>query len=129
MNRFADDSGSAIAEFVMVAGLLTLLALSVMQLAIALHVRNTMTDSAAEGARYGALADSSLAQAEARTADLITTAIGPDYAKSVRATIGTYRGYPAMTVTVTAPLPVFGLVGVDGLVEVAGHAAVEVVQR
>ena len=41
----------------MVGALLTVLTLSVMQLGLALHIRNTMQDAAAEGARYGALAD------------------------------------------------------------------------
>jgi len=41
----------------MVGALLTVLTLSVLQLGLALHIRNTVQDAAAEGARYGALAD------------------------------------------------------------------------
>ncbi|WP_414172598.1 TadE/TadG family type IV pilus assembly protein [Clavibacter tessellarius] len=44
-----DDRGSAPAEFVMVGALLVVLALSVVQLALALHVRTTVLDAAAEG--------------------------------------------------------------------------------
>ncbi|RIJ01598.1 pilus assembly protein, partial [Clavibacter nebraskensis] len=51
-----DDRGSAPAEFVMVGALLVVLALSVVQLALALHVRTTVLDAAAEGARTAALA-------------------------------------------------------------------------
>ena len=47
------------AEFTLVGVLLTVLALAVVQLALALHVRNTLLDAAAEGARYAALAGSS----------------------------------------------------------------------
>jgi hypothetical protein len=43
----AADAGSAVAEFVMVVSLLTVLTLSVMQLALALHIRNTVLDAAA----------------------------------------------------------------------------------
>ncbi|MDQ2661335.1 MAG: pilus assembly protein, partial [Actinomycetota bacterium] len=49
-----DERGSAVAEFTLVGILLTVLALAVVQLALALHVRNTMLDAAAEGARYAA---------------------------------------------------------------------------
>lgn len=123
--RFADDTGSAAAEFVMVAALLTVLTLSVMQLALALHVRNTVLDAAAEGARTVALADSGLGEGAERTRDLISTALGPGYAANVTAEFGEYLGHPAASVTVRTPLPLIGLAGLDGGLEVVGHAAVE----
>ncbi|BDZ44332.1 TadE/TadG family type IV pilus assembly protein [Naasia aerilata] len=49
MRPGAHDEGSAPVEFVLVGALLTLLVLSVLQLGLALHVRNTVTDAAAEG--------------------------------------------------------------------------------
>jgi len=119
------DRGSAVAEFVMVVALLTVLTLSVLQLAIALLVRNTLVDAAAEGARFGALADGSLEEGELRTAELIATAVGPQYARDVRATRGSYRGHPCLIVTVRAPLPLIGLFGPDRALEVAGHAGIE----
>jgi Flp pilus assembly protein TadG len=122
---FASDEGSAAAEFVMVGALLTVLTLSVMQLGLALHIRNTVTDAAAEGARFGALADNGLEDGVARTRDLITTALGPGYAADVTASYGTYLGHPAAVVTVRTPLPLIGLIGIDGGLEVEGHAAVE----
>jgi len=109
----------------MVSALLTVLTLSVIQLGLALLIRNTIVDAAAEGARFGALADSSPAEGAARTADLITAALGPSYAKDVSASGGSYLGHPALIVTVRAPLPLFGLIGVDGGLEVSGHASVE----
>jgi Flp pilus assembly protein TadG len=120
-----DDAGSAVAEFVMVAGLLTLLTLSVIQLALALHIRNTVIDAAAEGARYAALADSALPDGVARTRDLITVAIGAAYARDVTASYGSYLGHPSALVTVRTPLPLIGLVGIEDGLEVTGHAAVE----
>lgn len=120
-----DDTGSATAEFVMVGALLTIMTLSVLQLGLALHVRNTVIDAAAEGARFGALADNSLEDGVARTTDLITTALGPDYAADVSASYGSYLGHPASIVTVRTPLPLIGLVGIDDGLEVSGHAAVE----
>ncbi|MET0782884.1 MAG: TadE/TadG family type IV pilus assembly protein, partial [Leifsonia flava] len=66
-----DERGSAVVEFTLVSVLLTTLALAVVQLALALHVRNTVIDAAAEGARYAALADNTLADGEERTRMLI----------------------------------------------------------
>ena len=125
MVSLRDDRGSAVAEFVMVGALLTVMTLSVIQLGLALHIRNTVTDAAAEGARFGALADNSLADGIERTRDLVSTALGPGYAQDVRASYGSYLGHPAAIVTVRTPLPLIGLVGIEGGLEVSGHAAVE----
>ncbi|TFB80884.1 pilus assembly protein [Terrimesophilobacter mesophilus] len=130
IGRFAqDESGSAVAEFVMVGALLTVLTLSVIQLGLALLIRNTVLDAAAEGARFAALADNGLADGIERTKNLITVALGPGYARHVAAEYGTYLGHPAAIVTVEAPLPLIGLIGIDRALEVAGHAAVETLER
>jgi len=126
--RCRGDRGSAPAEFAMVGGLLTILTLSVMQLGLALHVRNTVLDAASEGARYAALADNDLADGVGRTRDLIATALGPDYARSVTAEYGTYLDAPASIVTVRTPLPLLGLIGITDGLEVSGHAAVETLE-
>jgi hypothetical protein len=119
------DDGSAVAEFAMVGAILTVLTVSVLQLALALHVRNTVLDSASEGARFAALADNSPADGILRCRTLITTAIGAGYATDIRASSGTWMGHPAVTITVRTTLPVIGLLGVGGALEVSGHAAIE----
>ncbi len=123
--RFGDERGSAAVEFTLVGVLLTLLTLAVVQLGLALHVRNTVLDAAAAGARFGALADNDPVDGVARTRELITAAIGADYATDVRVATGEWHGHPAVTVTVRTTLPVVGLLGVGGGLEVAGHAARE----
>ena len=123
--QLRDDRGSAVAEFVMVGALLTVLTLSVLQLGLALHIRNTVQDAAAEGARYGALADNTPTDGVRRTRELIDLAIGDDYAQNVTVHGGSWMGHPAVTITVRTRLPLFGLVGIDGVLEVSGHAAVE----
>ena len=41
------------ADFVLVSGLVSLLFLAVLQVGLALHIRNTLIACASEGARYG----------------------------------------------------------------------------
>lgn len=120
-----DERGAAVVEFTLVGMLLTILTLAVLQLGLALHVRNTVLDAAAEGARFGALADNAPADGVVRTRALITEAIGADYASEIAVGTGDWMGHPAVTVTVRATLPVVGLLGVGGALEVSGHAAIE----
>ncbi len=125
LRRLDDDRGSAPVEFVLVGTLLTAVILAVLQLAIALHVRTTLIDAAAEGARHAALADSSLPEGVDRTRELIATAVGEQYAGDVEASFGTFAEHPVVVVTVRAPLPVAGLFGPDRAMEVSGRAALE----
>ena len=67
------------------AGLLTLLATGVLQLAVVLHVRATLVDCASEGARLGALADRSPADGAARTRVRLTP--GTDDQEVLRAAL------------------------------------------
>lgn len=120
--------GSAVVEFILVGALLTVLTLSVLQLALVLHVRNTVLDAAAEGARTAALAGNDLGDGITRTRELIQAAIGLSYAGDVSAQHGEFLGHPSAIVTVRTPLPVMGLLGIENALEVHGHAAVEVVE-
>jgi len=109
----------------MVAALLTALALGVIQLALAMHVKNTLTDAAAEGARYAALADSSLSAGVERTRLLISTALSDGFAGDVSARTATLDGQAVVEVSASAPLPIVGLFGVAGGLDVRGHAPLE----
>lgn len=120
-----DEAGSAAVEFTLVGALLTVLTLAVLQLGLALHVRNTVHDAAAEGARFGALADNAPADGAARTATLIAEAVGERYAQDVAVSSGSWNGHPTVTVTVRTTLPLIGMIGIDGALEVSGHAPVE----
>jgi len=125
--NLTDDRGSATVEFTLVSILLVLLTLGVMQVALVLHVKNTVADAAAEGARWAALADSSLPAGVARTAELINTSVGPSYSGDVRARFLDWLGQPAVEVTVRTTLPALGLWVPAVPLEVSGHAAREVV--
>ncbi len=125
MRIWRDDRGSAPVESLLVLVLLVTLVIGILQLALALHVRNTVHDAAAEGARHAALADSSLASGIALTRELIVTALGDHYGQSISAKQSTFAGYPVIEVTVRAPLPLIGLFGVSDGLEVTGRAARE----
>jgi Flp pilus assembly protein TadG len=124
-HRLRRDDGSAAVEFVLVGVLLTALTLGVIQLAFALHVRNTLLDAAAEGARFAALAGNAPEDGADRTRQLITAAIGADYADGVSAGYTEYLGVAATQVTVAAPLPLVGPFGPPRSLEVTGHATAE----
>jgi hypothetical protein len=120
-----DESGSAVVEFVFVGALLTVLTLAVIQLGLALLVRNTVLDAAAEGARYASLADNTPSDGVQRTRELIDSAVGSTYSREITPSTGTYLGTPAVIITVKAPVPVIGLLGVTESLEVSGHAPIE----
>jgi len=120
-----DDRGSAPVEFVLVGTLLTVLTLAVVQLALGVYVRNVVHDAAVEGAYHAALADTSPAEGVERVRMVITRAVGDAYAQDIAVSEDVRDGYPVVRVTVVAPMPVIGLVGIPGAWEVTGHAPVE----
>jgi len=126
LTRRRRDSGSAIAEFVMVSGLVLVLGMGVFQLGVALYVRNTLISCASEGARLGARADATLGDGTRRTTDLIARGLSPSYAQGVTArTSTTAAGVAVVEVFVTAPFPVIGLLGPTGTMTVSGRAFLE----
>lgn len=116
------ERGAAVVDFALVAGLLALVFAGVVQLTLAVHVRNTLVDCAAEGARYAALADRTTDDGVARTRALIGASLADGYGDQVTAVEMDLRGLPVVEVRVTAPLPVVGLLGPGGTLTVTGHA-------
>jgi hypothetical protein len=119
------DDGSAIVDFALVGALVTVLFAAVLQVAIVQHVRNTLVDCAAEGARYAALAGHEPADGEVRTRMLIEQALSAAYAEDVTAVRTTIDGVDVVDVRVRSPLPFVGLVGPGGQLTVHGHALEE----
>ncbi|NUP75276.1 MAG: pilus assembly protein [Sinomonas sp.] len=119
------ERGSAPAEFVLVGCLLTALAVAIVQLTLVLHVRNTLVDAAASAARYGVLADRSAEDAQLRATDLITASLGAAYASDVSVEESRIGEIDVVEVRVRAPLPVVGLLGPGGILEVSGHAPLQ----
>jgi Flp pilus assembly protein TadG len=115
------EDGSAVVDFALVSVLLTLLFLAVVQVALVLHVRTTLTDAAGEGARLGALAGRAPDEGAARTRELAAAALTPAFAEDVSVTTSDVPGGEVVVVTVRAPLPVVGFLGPRSL-EVRGRA-------
>lgn len=116
------DRGSAIVEFTLVAMLLTALFLGLLQLGLALHVRNTLAASATEGARHAANADRSPDEGAEVTRQLIRDSLADSFAADVSAGFETVSGVRTVYVEVRAPLPVLGVWGPASSIRVRGHA-------
>ncbi|MEU1970222.1 TadE/TadG family type IV pilus assembly protein [Microbacterium sp. NPDC019599] len=121
----SDDGGASPVEFVLVGTLLTVLTLGVLQLGLTIYVRNVLHDAAVEGAYHAALADTSLTEGALRTSRIVTRAVGAAYASDVVAHERARSGGPVIEVTVRAPFPLIGLLGMPRMLEVTAHAPIE----
>ncbi len=112
-------------EFVLVGSLLTVLTLAVLQLGLAIYVRNVVHDAAVEGAHYAALADTTLLEGAERTKLSIARAVGESFADDITVAESDHLGYPTAVITVRTTLPVIGLLGVPYAMEVEADAPLE----
>lgn len=119
------ERGSAVVDFVLVGALLTMFFLAIIQLTLVLHVRNTLIDAAASGARYGTLADRTASDAEERTRSLVSMALNQGFAEQINTREVNVQGMRTLEVTVRSPMPVIGLIGPRDMLEVKGHAAIQ----
>ena len=119
-----DDAGSAVVEFALVVPLLLSLALGVLQVALVLHVRATLTSAAAEGARAAALAGADPAAGVRRARYLLAQNVASSIVSGVTARRSLVDGLPVIAVQIEATLPLVGLLGPSGMT-IVGHALVE----
>jgi Flp pilus assembly protein TadG len=124
--RGRDERGSAVVDFVLVLVVVLPLVLGILQVALVLHVRNTLTAGASEGARYAATADRPVEAGAGRTRRQITGALAARFARKVRARPATVHGAPGVAVDVTAEVPPLGIWGPGVRLHVSGHAVEEV---
>jgi Flp pilus assembly protein TadG len=109
--RRGEEQGAAVVDFVLVMVVLVPLFLGILQVGLVLHVRNTLTAAASEGARYAATADRGPADGVRRTREQIRGAIAADFASGVSARHVELRGVPGVRVDVVARVPPLGLWG------------------
>ncbi|NHA69230.1 TadE family protein [Phycicoccus flavus] len=119
------ERGAAAVDFSMVSVLLLAVFLAVVQMGLALHVRNTLVSCAAEGARAGARADAVPGAAVARTQELVGASLSTRYARSVSVRENVVGGVRVVEVRVVAPVPVLGLLGPADTLDVTGRAFAE----
>ena len=120
------ERGSAVVDFVLVLVVLVPLFLGIIQVALVLHVRNTLTSAASEGARYAATVDRPLDAGVAKTRQQIAGAIAERFASDVTVAAVDVRGAPGVRVDVVAEVPPLGLWGPAVRLSVSGHAIEEV---
>lgn len=119
------ERGSAVVEFVLVAIVLAALFAAILQIALVLHVRNTMVAAAAEGARYGANADRTPEDGAQRTRAMIGSALSSRLVDEVDAGHDIAGGVPTVYVRVSTRMPAVGWLGGLARLTVTGHAFAE----
>lgn len=111
-------------EFVLVTPVLAVLVVAVLQFALVLHVRATLTSAAAEGARAASLAGADAEAGVRRTQLLLDGTVAQGVVRQVRAGTSTVGPVEVMVVRIDADLPLVGLLGPDVLA-VEGRALLE----
>lgn len=123
--RERHERGSAVVDFVLVMVLLVPLVLGVMQLALVLHVRNTVALAASEGARHAAAWESTAEDGLVRTRDQWTGAVAERFVEATRIEVTEFAGAPAYRIEVDVAVPALGLGGPAVSFTVAGNAVIE----
>ncbi|WP_210648896.1 TadE/TadG family type IV pilus assembly protein [Nocardioides sp. SYSU D00065] len=123
----AGERGAAVVDFVLVLLVLLPLVLGILQLALVLHVRNTLASAASEGARHAAVAGSSAPAGHAKVQELIDGALSPGFDRTVTVRPAAVGGAPGYEAVVEADVGLLGLDGGAGVhLRVVGHAVAEV---
>lgn len=120
------ERGAAVVEFVLVMVLLVPIVLGIAQVALVLHVRNTLAAAASEGARASAPLGASPADGAQRARSMIQAALDDRYARDISSSWTMVDGMPGTQVEVRAKVPALGLFGPSVPVTVSGHAVREV---
>jgi Flp pilus assembly protein TadG len=94
------ERGSAVVEFVLVSLLIVTLLLAVLQVAVYVHVRNVITASAQEGARYAANADVPSDEGAAQTVQMVARATSVRTAEGLQCSSGEEADGSGLTVVV-----------------------------
>ena len=123
-NRVGSQRGSAPIQFVVGLPILVLISLAVIQMVIVLHVRATLTSAAAEGARAAALSGASPSRGVLRIRSALAGDIALSAVDSITIRPQTVSGTRVMEATISAHVPIVGLIGTAKLV-IRGHALTE----
>lgn len=127
MNTSRRELGSASAEFVLNLILAISVFFAITQILFALHVRAVVADCLREGAQRAALANSDIASGIAYTNTLLGASLTSSYRDSIDVTItaDTVGGVDVLRARALAPLPLVGLAGPGGTMELEAFAVSE----
>lgn len=123
--RTKPERGAAVVDFVLIMVLLIPIVLGVIQVGLVMHVRNTLSAAASEGARAAAVVDGDPSLGAEHTRALIRVAIADKYAEDVTAGFQLVGGMPGTVVRVRTEVPALGLFGPGVSLSVEGHAVRE----
>ncbi|EON24950.1 TadE family protein [Nocardioides sp. CF8] len=112
-------------DFVMILLVLLPLFAGLLQLALVLHVRNTLSSAAAEGARRAAVVGATADDGRAKAAEQIVGTLNEKFAQDIDIQGTTIGGAPAYKVVIVAEVPALGLGGPAIRLEVSGNAIIE----
>ncbi len=119
--RLRSDSGNAVAEFPLVSAMVVMVALSVIQLALFVHVRNGLTDAAVQASYFAALqgndVDDGVERAHTIAERRFASLVDP------RVTAAEHDGI--IRIEIRADLPLVGFLGPSNALVVSGHAVKE----
>lgn len=118
----ANQDGSVLVEWSLVAVLVMAVTAALLQLTLSLYVRNILADAASDAARHAALVGASDAEANARVQQLCHGALRANYPTKSEVSHLQRGSVSLVQVQVSAPLPVIGLWSPTGSVVVRGHA-------
>lgn len=117
-----DERGAAIPEFILVLLVLIPLVFAIAQVALVLHVRNTMVAAASDGARTAASLGGGPQDARQRAGEVIRTTLADRFADSVVARESNIDGVPVIQVRIVGTVPPLGLWGPGVDIDTVGHA-------
>ncbi|WP_052127030.1 hypothetical protein [Dermabacter hominis] len=119
--RLREERGNAVVEFPLIAALVVALGLSLLQLALFLHVRNGLTDIAVQSAYHGALLGNDPSDGLARASELASARFQQlgDVDVEAREHAG------VIEIKIHAALPLIGFFGPSNALHVVGHAVDE----
>lgn len=120
-----DERGSAVVDFVLVMLVLVPLVVALMQVALVMYVRNTVSMAASEGARYAAAWGSTPQDGLARARQQWSGVVAQRFIERSRIEVVEFAGAPAYRVVVDVQVPALGLGGPAVGFSVSGSAVIE----
>ena len=98
---------------------------ALLQLSLVLHVQNTLSSAAAEGARRAAVSGATPADGVAKAREQVVGTLNAKFARDIRIEETVIGGAPAYRVVISAEVPALGLGGPAIALEVSGNAVIE----